>query len=174
MRRLSGENKSIIWLSVAITVALVLLLGGCRERPQASRAMGVIEASSTAYDRNRDLIDEEFLAFYRAQMRKEADKLAEDAIRAETKVVDGQPMANPANLSLIYRKKAQDYRKIEEHIVGMRRKIIAAKRDHLNVLEYSKAMQQYFEQSTNTAEMLNRSSDQVFDAIEAFLKPKPP
>jgi hypothetical protein len=159
-------------LALPIIVALVLALTGCGESIQAARAIGAIEASSINYDQNRDRIDEAFIQFYRAKMIAEADALADAAVKAETKPVDGVPMANPNNLALIYAKKLDDYKTIECRIIEMRTKIIAAKQDHVNIIQYSDAMKQYFNASTSSADLLNKNTEQLLQMLEQFMPKK--
>jgi hypothetical protein len=153
-------------------MALMLACVGCGESIQAARAIGAIEASSINYDQNRDRIDEAFIQFYRAKMIAEADALADAAVKAETKIVDGVPLANPTNLGLIYAKKLDDYKTIEGRIIEMRTKIIAAKQDHVNIIQYSEAMKNYFNASTASADLLNKNTEQVLQMLEQFMPKK--
>ncbi len=160
------------FVAFALCVAYLGALGGCGARPQAAHSVAAMEAHAINYDKNRDRIFEAFLADYRTRSKAEADRLAAEAIRAETKIVNGETLANPGNLALIYRKRLEHYRTIEEHVAAMRRKLIAAKRDHAMMMQYSQALQRYFQASTDHAELMNRTGEQVLDTLEEFLQPK--
>ena len=152
-----------------IVFALALLPGCFGTTQQAQNVAGYAEMSAIMYDRNRDKIDEGFLADYRANAQARADALAADAIKAEIGI-DGR--GNAKNLQLILEKKAAHYASIERVVVEMRKKIIDSKKDFANWMEYNAAMKQYLAQNVSSAEMLNQTSEQVVGALEHFISGK--
>lgn len=143
-------------------------MSGCSST-QAARATVAMEESAINYRRNMGRVVEAFIADYKVKAQAEADALADAAIKAETGA-DGK--VNPNNIRIIYEIKAEKYSIIERVAIGMRAKLIAADQDIEHLLQYSKALKEYFNQSTSTAQLLNQSSQQVIDLLDSFIQKK--
>lgn len=161
-----ASRFGMLLLFAVLSLGLTGCWGTSRE---ANRAVESMEASAVNFAKNRDKIDEGFLQLYREQAQEKANDLAAAALKAEVKP-DGT--ANAKNLQLILEKKAAHYASIEAQIIEMRKKIMQADPDMLNLLEYSKGLRGYFAHRTSTGELLNASGEQAIGMLTAFLGKK--
>jgi hypothetical protein len=162
---------SLVTRHLLLVTALLLALSGCGRSEQASNSVNNLELSAMSYHRNMEKVVNAFIDDYRTQARAVADQLAADAIRAEVGL-DGK--ASAANLQLILNKKMEHYTQIELRVIDMRRKLIEANKDIDHLLQYSAALKSYFTQRTETAQLLNQSSEQLLQLLEQFVKGKKP
>lgn len=174
IKALASKAKDEAPKLLAILVVGLMCFGmvGCGSSQQASGAVAAMEASAISYDRNMTRIVDAFIDDYRAKAVAEADRLAENALKAEVKIVNGEALANPKNLQLILEKKAQHYAAIERNVIEMRKKIVTAHKDIDHLLAYSKGLQSYFEGKAQAAEILNHSSEQVLQFLDHFVGKK--
>jgi len=156
----------------SLMLVSVFFLPACGSYKEAARANLAIEMSAINYQKNMAKIVEAFIADYRARARAEADRLCDDAIAAEIRVVDGKQVVNPTNYQIIVDNKIRHYQTIEKHVVAMRAKIIEANKDIEHLLKYTAALKEYFDQSTNVAEMLNAGSEAVVTIMDGLIKKK--
>lgn len=164
--------KALKMVFLVFGLGMVLALAGCGSSEQAKRSVEAMEASAMTYDRNMTRIVDGFIEDYRKRSMAEADRLAEDAVRAETKVVDGVPMANAVNLQIILTKKVEHYAAIEQRVMQMRAQVLAANVDIVHLLKYSEGLRAYFEGKAKTAELMNHTSEQLLAFLQQFVGKK--
>ena len=166
----AGDALKMVF--IVFGIGAVLALSGCGSNEQAKRSVEAMEASAMTYDRNMTRIVDGFIEDYRKRSMAEADRLAEDAVRAETKVVDGVPMANAVNLQIILTKKVEHYAAVEQRVMQMRAQVLAANVDIVHLLKYSEGLRAYFEGKAKTAELMNHTSEQLLAFLQQFVGKK--
>jgi hypothetical protein len=75
-------------------------------------------------------------------------------------------------MQIILQKKMEHYAAIERQIIDMRTQIAGAHQDMDHLLRYSEALQQYFKTRSDTAAVLNQSSQQLIQTLDSFVKTK--
>jgi len=156
---------------ILIAVLPLVCFTGCYRSNAAQNVNAAMEASAISYQKNMERVLEGFITDYRTQAQAKADELAADAIKAEVDPLTGK--ASAKNLQIILEKKVEQYALIEQRIVDMRKKIIAANVDIDHLLQYSASLKEYFKQRNNAAELLNQSSETTVKLLDQFVKAKP-
>lgn len=151
---------------ILVTCFILIFTGGCYKSEQAIRSSVHAEQSILSYQKNVHRIVEAFIEDYRTAAVEKANTLYQDALASITKP-DGT--ANVQNVNVLSQQRARHLMQIEENCIEMRKKLIAADIDAVNALEYSRALQQYFKQQTDTATLLNQSSDTVIKTLDLFV-----
>lgn len=155
-------------LPLLLLCVLPMLLGGCSS-VQAVRTAQSMQDCAVAYDQKRDVIDEAFIAAYRASAQAKAEELAAAAMAAET---DAGGKASAKNIQIILAKKGEHYQIIEAQCMAQRAKIAACKLDLTNLLTYSEALKAYFKQQADFLTALNNASAQAIQLIEQITQGK--
>lgn len=155
-----------------VFIPLLCLCGCWGTHTQATNSASMIEVSAMNYSQNMQKILDAFIQDYRLRAREQADTLTDNALASVTKVVDGKPSANPDTVKALLERKAELYTKIELNVVSMRQKIIDANKDMEHILKYSQALKEYFNQKTNTMELIQSNSGDLINMLDSFIGKK--
>jgi len=154
---------------LAIGIGALFMTPGCFSRPQAANAVASMEVSAIQYSKNMNAMVGAFIADYRENALSKIDDETDAALRSVTKP-DGT--VNILTAQAILHKKLTDYAAVERKCIEMRKKPLDAYKDIEHLLQYSKALKQYFDKQANTAAILEQSSDEMLAVLDRFIGKK--
>lgn len=146
----------------------VLLLAGCGpSHKEYDAAVANVDASIKNARQNQSAMFEAQIAEYRAHMRDQVDRLAANAVAAESHP-DGT--GNVHNVALILARKQRMYDAIEANITDMRQRAAPIDADLANAQAYNNGLAAYFNQKNDPSQLINDNSDALLNALGPLLK----
>lgn len=155
-------------LYTAVLCMWLLLLAGCGPtHKEYDKAVADVDSSIKNARQNQATMFEAQIAEYRARMRDQVDRLAANAVTAESHP-DGT--GNVHNVALIMARKQKMYDAIEANIADMRTRAAPIDIDLSNAQAYNNGLSNYFNQKNDPSQLLNDNADALINALGPLLK----
>jgi hypothetical protein len=157
--------------ALPVTMLGFLMLAGCASSPAPATLTATTGASIAAYQTDMTNLVEAVITGYRADQQAQVDALYAAAVASHT---DAKGQGDVAAIQGLNAIRAQKYADIEVECAAIRAKFTAANVNAANALTGVAALQGYFTNTANNAQLIQQTTDAAIQLLQAYLAKQAP